>query len=254
MGRKLALICVNIPYVVAWILLYYAQSLNMIYISFMLLGIGLGLMEAPIFTYIGKRTFYVYRYIIFSIYNFYFYVYRWNMWTWHTWNPYIFGFDSCSLRNRIGLFFGESSIMAECSVDLCSDTSFSDFSYFFCELETFHILSSSNNCLLFSCQKHPCGCSLGIVKKRLWNHFVGSVDGSNRKLFKRNSMIYNAVESQLSNAMIVRNWMKNVNIHHQQYETKFVIYFDAEHYGRSFWLAAYSSSQLSVGSLHTDHS
>lgn len=54
MGRKLALICVNIPYVVAWILLYYAQSLNMIYISFMLLGIGLGLMEAPIFTYIGE--------------------------------------------------------------------------------------------------------------------------------------------------------------------------------------------------------
>ncbi|XP_031635122.1 facilitated trehalose transporter Tret1-like isoform X2 [Contarinia nasturtii] len=54
LGRKMALICVNIPYVVAWILLYYANSLMMIYISFGLLGTGLGLMEAPIFTYIGE--------------------------------------------------------------------------------------------------------------------------------------------------------------------------------------------------------
>lgn len=42
LGRKIALICVNIPYVVAWILLYYAKSLMAIYISFSLLGVGLG--------------------------------------------------------------------------------------------------------------------------------------------------------------------------------------------------------------------
>ncbi|XP_055325703.1 facilitated trehalose transporter Tret1-like isoform X2 [Sitodiplosis mosellana] len=54
LGRKYALIMVNIPYVIAWIMLYYANSLTMIYISFVLLGIGLGLMEAPIFTYIGE--------------------------------------------------------------------------------------------------------------------------------------------------------------------------------------------------------
>lgn len=54
LGRKKALICVNIPYAIAWILLYYAKDLSMIYAAFALLGLGIGLMEAPIFTYIGE--------------------------------------------------------------------------------------------------------------------------------------------------------------------------------------------------------
>lgn len=54
MGRKKALICVNIPYAIAWLLLYYSASLTMIYVAFALLGLGIGLMEAPIFTYIGE--------------------------------------------------------------------------------------------------------------------------------------------------------------------------------------------------------
>lgn len=54
LGRKLALICVNIPYMCGWILLYYANSISMIYAAFVLHGLGIGLMEAPIMTYIGE--------------------------------------------------------------------------------------------------------------------------------------------------------------------------------------------------------
>lgn len=54
LGRKKALICVNVPYAIGWIMLYYANSLTVINIAFALLGLGIGLMEAPIFTYIGE--------------------------------------------------------------------------------------------------------------------------------------------------------------------------------------------------------
>lgn len=53
-GRKWAMIFVNIPVGAAWLLMYYAQEINMILIAFGLLGISVGLMEAPVMTYIGE--------------------------------------------------------------------------------------------------------------------------------------------------------------------------------------------------------
>lgn len=53
-GRKWAMIAVNIPVGIAWLLMYYAQDFNMILLSFVLLGISVGLMEASILTYIGE--------------------------------------------------------------------------------------------------------------------------------------------------------------------------------------------------------
>lgn len=50
-GRRKSLMLVNVPFVLGWILIYVANSLNTIYAGFVMLGIGLGLMEAPIFTY-----------------------------------------------------------------------------------------------------------------------------------------------------------------------------------------------------------
>lgn len=48
------MIIVNLPHVAAWLLLYWATSTTDIYISAVLMGIGVGLMESAIMTYIGE--------------------------------------------------------------------------------------------------------------------------------------------------------------------------------------------------------
>lgn len=53
-GRKRAMIFVNIPHIIGWFLLYFATSLTEIFIGVSLLGLGVGLMEAPIVTYVGE--------------------------------------------------------------------------------------------------------------------------------------------------------------------------------------------------------
>ncbi|XP_059619775.1 facilitated trehalose transporter Tret1-like [Phlebotomus argentipes] len=54
LGRKLSMILVNIPHIIAWIMLYYASSLAELYTAAILLGLGVGFMEAPIITYVGE--------------------------------------------------------------------------------------------------------------------------------------------------------------------------------------------------------
>lgn len=53
-GRRMTMILVSIPNIVAWLLLAHANSVPIIYISFACFGIGAGLMEAPIMTYLGE--------------------------------------------------------------------------------------------------------------------------------------------------------------------------------------------------------
>lgn len=48
------MIVVNIPHIIAWILLHYANSLEAMYLGAILLGLGVGFMEAPIITYVGE--------------------------------------------------------------------------------------------------------------------------------------------------------------------------------------------------------
>lgn len=54
LGRKKAMILVNIPHIIAWTMLYFTSSLEEIYIAATLLGLGVGFMEAPIITYVGE--------------------------------------------------------------------------------------------------------------------------------------------------------------------------------------------------------
>jgi MFS family permease len=54
LGRKKSMILVNIPHIIAWFMLYFAGSLEEIYIAAVLLGLGIGFMEAPIVTYVGE--------------------------------------------------------------------------------------------------------------------------------------------------------------------------------------------------------
>ncbi|CAB3233584.1 unnamed protein product [Arctia plantaginis] len=53
-GRKKALFLVNIPHVIAWLLMYYASNVPTLFIGNALLGIGTGIMEAPSVTYVGE--------------------------------------------------------------------------------------------------------------------------------------------------------------------------------------------------------
>lgn len=53
-GRKRSLLIANIPHILAWLLLYFAPNTATVFIAFALLGLGTGIMEAPIMTYIGE--------------------------------------------------------------------------------------------------------------------------------------------------------------------------------------------------------
>lgn len=55
-GRKKATFMVNIPHLLAWILMYFASNVPMLFIANGLLGLGTGLMEAPINSYVGEIT------------------------------------------------------------------------------------------------------------------------------------------------------------------------------------------------------
>lgn len=54
LGRKKSMFIVNVPHILAWLMLYYGSSKEMIFIAFGFLGLGAGLMEAPIITYLGE--------------------------------------------------------------------------------------------------------------------------------------------------------------------------------------------------------
>lgn len=54
LGRKKAMILVNIPHIIAWLMMYYASSIEMVFIATGLFGFGTGLTEAPLITYIGE--------------------------------------------------------------------------------------------------------------------------------------------------------------------------------------------------------
>lgn len=53
-GRKRALFVVNFPHIIAWALLYFSTTMTEVYVASVLLGLGTGLTEAPIITYIGE--------------------------------------------------------------------------------------------------------------------------------------------------------------------------------------------------------
>lgn len=51
------MLIVNIPFIIAWFMVYRASSIIEVFIAYALLGFGVGLAEAPIITYIGEITY-----------------------------------------------------------------------------------------------------------------------------------------------------------------------------------------------------
>lgn len=48
------MLLVNIPFIVGWFMLYNATTVTEVFVAHSLLGLGVGLMESPIITYIGE--------------------------------------------------------------------------------------------------------------------------------------------------------------------------------------------------------
>lgn len=54
LGRRRAMLIVNIPFIISWFMMYRATSIMEVFLAYALLGFGVGLSEAPIITYIGE--------------------------------------------------------------------------------------------------------------------------------------------------------------------------------------------------------
>lgn len=61
MGRKKAMLLVNIPLFFGWFSLYCATSHAQVFFGMALLGAGGGLMESPVLTYVGEIWFVLFR-------------------------------------------------------------------------------------------------------------------------------------------------------------------------------------------------
>lgn len=53
-GRRYAMILLNFPHLIAWVMLYRATSVAEMYAAAILMGLGSGFMEAPVVTYVGE--------------------------------------------------------------------------------------------------------------------------------------------------------------------------------------------------------
>uniref|UniRef100_A0A1B6J4W6 Major facilitator superfamily (MFS) profile domain-containing protein n=1 Tax=Homalodisca liturata TaxID=320908 RepID=A0A1B6J4W6_9HEMI len=56
LGRKKCLMAVNIPNLIAWIIIYFATRTAHLFIAQIIMGIAMGFLEAPILSYIGETT------------------------------------------------------------------------------------------------------------------------------------------------------------------------------------------------------
>lgn len=55
-GRKRSMFVASIPVIIAWTMLYLAQSTELIFVASVFNGFGAGLLGAPIYTYCGEVT------------------------------------------------------------------------------------------------------------------------------------------------------------------------------------------------------
>lgn len=53
-GRRYAMILLNFPHIIAWIMIYRATTVTEMYAAAILMGLGSGFMEAPVVTYVGE--------------------------------------------------------------------------------------------------------------------------------------------------------------------------------------------------------
>lgn len=69
LGRRRTMILVNIPHIIAWVLMYRATTITEVYAAGVLLGIGVGLMETSVITYVGEISHQSIRGILLALSN-----------------------------------------------------------------------------------------------------------------------------------------------------------------------------------------
>lgn len=53
-GRRMTLLLSPIPFIIGWTMFNYSNSLVLVYVAFLILGLGSGLKEASSLTYTGE--------------------------------------------------------------------------------------------------------------------------------------------------------------------------------------------------------
>lgn len=53
-GRKTTMILVNLPHLIAWPIVFFANSSVQVFLALILLGVGNGFMEPVVITYVGE--------------------------------------------------------------------------------------------------------------------------------------------------------------------------------------------------------
>ncbi|XP_076235623.1 facilitated trehalose transporter Tret1 [Calliopsis andreniformis] len=56
LGRKRTMLLTNIPFIIAWLIFYYATSSTMLFVALAMTGLTGGLLEAPVMTYVAEVT------------------------------------------------------------------------------------------------------------------------------------------------------------------------------------------------------
>lgn len=54
LGRRNSMLLVNIPHLIGWCLFYYGISVPILFFAAVMMGLGVGFMEAPVITYVGE--------------------------------------------------------------------------------------------------------------------------------------------------------------------------------------------------------
>lgn len=55
-GRKYGMMVVNVPHIAGWLVLYFATTIEAVFIAGAMLGWAVGFMETPTITYVGEIT------------------------------------------------------------------------------------------------------------------------------------------------------------------------------------------------------
>lgn len=234
MGRKWSMILVNVPFIIAWIMMYNSTSLVEIFIANTLLGLGCGLMETPVIVYVGEiwydllPTFGRYIHLVILPFhcssepNFRSFLMA------YTYVGSTFGALFVSILNTLMpwrmVAFAYIFVPILTLIILCFVSNSSIFAYFLWNLWAEMLINRPQSLSVglpqafFSSirsQRPRCGCYQRIDHIKLMSRFVGSVVGFQKTTLPTSFKHFNATTTVRSRVLPASNWISCVHIHWQ---------------------------------------